>query len=144
MVCCLGPVTLPSPHATLLIIRQARPANATCPSISLVLELYAYLSTSSNLRHHQNQRATPCSPSDNITATRQVQGKTTGRLRSRTREERLERDHDRKRLEYWCPLNGQVRSPSLLSQRLPRAAGISSEGFTTQARPQRKVSNRMP
>jgi len=63
-------------------------------------------STSSNLRRHQNQRAIPCSPSDNITAIRQVQGNTTGRLRSCTIEERLERDRDRKRLEYWCPLNG--------------------------------------
>lgn len=66
-------------------------------------------STSSNLSRHQNKKATPCSPSDNITA-RQVQDETTGKLRFRTREERLERDRNRKREEYWRFLTGLVPS----------------------------------
>ena len=57
------------------------------------------------MHRHQNQRATPCSPSENITA-RQVQDEETGRLRFRTREERLERDRNRKREEYWRFLIG--------------------------------------
>src|SRR5258706_5666898 len=57
-------------------------------------------SSPSNLRCHQDQRATPCSPSDNVTA-RQVQDQETGRLHFRTREERLERDRNRKREVYW-------------------------------------------
>jgi hypothetical protein len=57
-------------------------------------------STASNMRRHQNQRATPCSPSEDVTP-RQVQAESGGRLRFRTREERLERDRNRKREEYW-------------------------------------------
>ena len=56
-------------------------------------------SRSSNLRRHQKQ-VTSCSPSDNVTA-RQVQDQATGRLRFRTREERLKRDRDRQRERYW-------------------------------------------
>jgi hypothetical protein len=56
--------------------------------------------TPSNMRRHQNQRATPCSPSDSVTL-RQVQADQSGRLRFRTREERLERDRKRKQEEYW-------------------------------------------
>jgi hypothetical protein len=62
-------------------------------------------STPSNMRRHQNQRATPCSPSDSVTP-RQVQADQSGRLRFRTREERLERDRKRKREEYWRFLIG--------------------------------------
>lgn len=70
-------------------------------------------SSSSNLRRHQNRKSTPCSPSDSITA-RQVQDNTTGKLRFRTREERLERDRNRKREEYWRFLTGCV--PSLCTR----------------------------
>lgn len=62
-------------------------------------------SSSSNLRRHQDQKATSCSPSDNVTA-RQVEDQATGRLRFRTREERLERDRNRKREAYWQFLIG--------------------------------------
>src|SRR5258706_5857651 len=64
-------------------------------------------SSPSNLHCHQDQRATPCSPSDNVTA-RQVQDQETGRLRFRTREERLEHDRNRKQEVYWRFLPRQV------------------------------------
>ena len=57
------------------------------------------------MHRHQNQRGTRCSPSENVTP-RQVQADESGRLRFRTREERLERDRERKQEEYWRFLIG--------------------------------------
>lgn len=78
-------------------------------------------STSSNLRRHQNQKTTPCSPSDNVTS-RQVRDETTGQPRFRTREERLERDRHRKRQEYWRFLTGLV--PSLYTPQSTRSSTL--------------------
>lgn len=63
-------------------------------------------STPSNLRRHQKRQAT-CRRSDNVTA-RQVHDQVTGSLRFRTKEERLERDRNRKRRDYWRFLSGLV------------------------------------
>jgi len=56
------------------------------------------------MRRHQKS-ASPFSPSDKVTP-RQVEDEVSGKLRFRTREERLERDRDRKRAEYWRFLSG--------------------------------------
>lgn len=90
-------------------------------------------STSSNLRRHQNQQATPCRPSDNITA-RQVQDETTGKLRFRTREERLERDRNRKREEYWRFLTRLV--PSLC---IPQSTPINALCSSTRDHKQQRA-----
>ena len=103
--CCLGFTSL-----RLADVMPRRSSSTVKPTQRVPLSRWCWkcmrtFSTSSNMRRHQNQRATPCSPSDNITA-RQVQDEETGRLRFRTREERLERDRDRKREEYWRFLMG--------------------------------------
>jgi hypothetical protein len=86
-------------------------------------------STASNLRRHQNQQVTPCSPSENV-STRQVQDQATGRLRFRTRQERLERDRNRKREEYWRFLIGLVSiSPHSLANLLISALFTSTQEY---------------
>ena len=103
-------------------------------------------STSSNLTCHQNQQATPCSPSDNITA-RQVQDETTGKLRFRTREEHLECDCNGKRDEYWQFLTGLVLSlytpqsthSSMLDVLVLEIINSSAQDYTSMQKPRVKA-----
>jgi hypothetical protein len=83
--------------------------------------------TLSNQRCHQNQRATPCSPSDKVTP-RQVQDEASGHFRFRTREERLERDRNCKREEYWRFLSELAPIPCVsLIDMLIRTLCISTQ-----------------
>jgi hypothetical protein len=89
-------------------------------------------STLSNRRRHQNQRATPCSPSNKVTP-RQVQDEASGHFHFHTREECLEHDRDCKQEEYWRFLSELAPIPcASLINMLIRTLCISTEDCKQQ------------